>query len=94
MARRKFTVEFRKSAVQLVRQQGYSVPEAARSLGVEPASVRGWLKKYGDGFVDPSPGSDAALRSENQRLRRENAQLRMEREILKKAATFFAKDQP
>jgi transposase len=71
MARRKFTVEFRKSAVQLVRQQGYSVPEAARSLGV-----------------------DAALRSENQRLRKANAQLRMEREILKKAATFFAKDQP
>ncbi len=94
MARRKFTVEFKKSAVQLVLQQGYTITEAARSLGVDPASVRGWRVKYGDQMAIASPGSDAALRSENQRLRKENAQLRMEREILKKAAALFAKDQP
>jgi len=94
MGRRRFTVEFKRSAVQLVHQQGYTAVEAARSLGVDPASVRGWLVKYGDQVDSAPPGSDAGLRSENQRLRKENAQLRMEREILKKAAAFFAKDQP
>jgi len=94
MARRKFTVEFKKSAVDLVQRQGYTVTEAARSLGVDPSSVRGWLAKYGGEVTAASPGSDAALRHENQRLRKENSQLRMEREILKKAAAFFAKDQP
>ena len=94
MGRRKFTVEFKKSAVQLVQQQGYTAVEAARSLGVDPGSVRGWLAKYGDQVESAPPNSDAGLRSENQRLRKENARLRMEREILKKAAAFFAKDQP
>lgn len=94
MARRRYTVEFKKSAVGLVRQQGYTVAEAARSLGVDPSSVRGWLAKYGDQVQGAADGSDAALRQENQRLRKENARLRMEREILKKAAAFFAKDQP
>jgi len=41
MARRKFTREFKLSAVQLVNKQGYSIPEAARSLGIDPANVRG-----------------------------------------------------
>jgi transposase len=52
------------------------------------------LTKFGDGVEGPSTGSDGALRAENQRLRKENARLLMEREILKKAATFFAKEQP
>jgi transposase len=94
MAKRKFTREFKESAVGLVRQQGYTVTQAARSLGVDPASLRGWLTKFGDGVEGPSTGSDGALRAENQRLRKENARLLMEREILKKAATFFAKEQP
>ena len=48
MARRKHTLEFKRSAVQLVNQQGYSVPQAARSLGVDVTSIRGWLKKFSD----------------------------------------------
>lgn len=93
MAKRKFTREFRLSAVQLVNQQGYSFAEAAKSLGVDPASVRGWVEKYGadDG---QAPAGEGAMAAELRRLRKENARLLMERDILKKAAAFFAKEQP
>jgi transposase len=94
MAKRKFTREFKESAVRLVRQQGYTLTQAAQSLGVDPGSIRGWLTKFGEGIQAPEVGSDGALRAENQRLRKENARLLMEREILKKAAAFFAKEQP
>lgn len=93
MARRKFTREFKISAVQLVNERGYSATEAARSLGVDPASIREWVKKFSseEGLV---PTGDGAVQAELRRLRKENARLRMEREILKKAAAFFAKEQP
>lgn len=93
MARRKFTREFKVSAVKLVNEQGYSVPDAARSLGIDPACVRDWVAKFS---TDPqlAPSGDGALAAENQRLRKENARLLMEREILKKAAAFFAREQP
>ena len=93
MARRKFTREFKLSAVKLVNQQGYSIAEAARSLGVDGGSIRGWLKKYAD-EPEATPSGDGQLQAELRRLRAENAKLRMEREILKKAASFFAKEQP
>lgn len=56
MARRKFTREFKLSAVKLVNEQGYSCTEAARSLGVDPASVRAWTEKLS--AADVSAGSD------------------------------------
>jgi transposase len=92
MARRKYTREFKISAVKLVNQQGYSVVDAAKSLGVDPNSVRGWIGKLG---VDAglAPTGDGAMAAELQRLRKENARLLMEREILKKAAQFFAREQ-
>ena len=93
MAKRKFTREFKLSAVQLVNQQGYSVPDAARSLGVDPNCVRGWIAKFG-GEAGAAPGGEGLLTAENRRLRKENARLLMERDILKKAAAFFAKEQP
>jgi transposase len=92
MARRKFTREFKISAVKLVNEQGYSVSQAARSLGVDPASVTGWVKKYAS-EAGLAPTGEGALQSELRRLRKENARLLMEREILKKAAAFFAKEQ-
>ena len=93
MARRKYTREFKVSAVKLVQEQGYSPPQAAKSLGVDPASVRAWVEKFEreEGLASTGEGATAA---ELRRLRKENAQLRMEREILKKAAAFFAKEQP
>jgi len=93
MARRKFTVEFKRSAVRLVNQQGYSVPEAAKSLGVDAHNVRFWLTKFSD-EEGMAPTGEGALAAELRRLRKENARLRMEREILKKAAAFFAREQP
>lgn len=91
MPRRKHTREFKLSAVQLVNQQGYSAAEAARSLGVDPASVREWVKKLGR---EPglAPAGEGAVAAELRRLREENARLKLEREILKKAAAFFARE--
>lgn len=93
MARRKFTREFKLSAVKLVNEQGYSPADAAKSLGVDPNSVRGWVERL-SAEAGVAPGSEAGLKAELRRLRKENAQLLMEREILKKAAAFFAKEQP
>ena len=93
MGRRNFTREFKLSAVKLVQEQGYSVVEAAKSLGVDPGSLRDWLKR-----LAPQAGSgvdsDTAVRAELRRLREENKRLLMEREILKKATVFFARQQP
>jgi len=92
MARRKYTREFKISAVQLVNEQGYSPCKAAKSLGVDPASVREWVRRFSND-PDLAPSGEGAVQAELRRLRKENAQLRMEREILKKAAKFFAKEQ-
>ena len=92
MGRRRYSRELKLSAVKLVNQQGYSVPEAARSLGVDPSNIRGWLEKFA-GEAEADPGSEGALKTELRRLRKENAKLLMEREILKKAAAFFAREQ-
>lgn len=93
MARRKFTREFKLSAVQLVNQQGYSISQAARSLGVDPQCVRGWVDKLGNEAA-AAPAGEGAMAAELRRLRKENARLLMERDILKKAAAFFAREQP
>jgi len=91
MARRMFSREFKESAVKLVYEQGYTPGEAARSLGVDPATLRFWLKKFPtSGGATPESG----LKAELKRLREENKRLLMEREILKKATAFFARQQP
>jgi transposase len=92
MARRKFNQEFKLSAVQLVNHQGYSIPEAARNLGIDPNSLRGWIKQFA-GEEGSAPKGDGAVQAELRRLRKENARLIMERDILKKAAAYFAKEQ-
>jgi transposase len=92
MARRKFTREFKLSAVQLVNQQGYSIPEAARSLGVDANCIRYWIEKFGK-EQSTAPSGEGAMAAEIRRLRKENARLLLERDILKKAAAFFAKEQ-
>ena len=90
MAKRSFTREFKESAAKLVSEQGYTVAEAAKSLGVDAGSIRGWLKKFpGNGVISGS--SENSLKAEVRRLRDENKRLRMEREILKKATAFFAR---
>ena len=93
MPRRKYTREFKISAVKLVNEQGYSIAEAAKSLGVDPNSVRGWIGKFSS-EAGLAPSGEGAMAAELRQLRKENARLLMEREILKKAAQFFAKEQP
>jgi transposase len=92
MARRKYTREFKISAVKLVNEQGYTIPNAAKSLGVDPNCVRGWVGKFGS-EAGLAPSGEGALVAELRQLRKENARLLMERDILKKAAQFFAKEQ-
>ena len=94
MARRSFTLEFKTSAARLVREQGYSVAQAAQSLGVDPRSIRDWVAKLAPQPQPTPAAADAELRQEVERLRAENKRLLMEREILKKATAFFAREQP
>jgi transposase len=93
MPKRRFSREFKISAVKLVNEQGYSIVDAAKSLGIDASNLRGWLDKF-SGQEDVPPRGEGAVQAELRRLRKENARLLMEREILKKAAAFFAREQP
>ena len=92
--RRTYTPEFKAEAVKLVTEQGYSVAEAARSLGIHETLLRSWKQaleaKGPDAF--PGQGKFPALEEELRRLRAENKRLLAERDILKKAAAFFARE--
>ena len=83
---RRYSREFKEEAVNLVVVQGYSVAEAARSLGVSANMLSRWKQ----GFEGSAPSVDE--KAELARLRKENKRLLMEREILKKAAAFFASE--
>ena len=91
--RRSFSKEFKLEAVKLVKEGGLSVTAAARDLGIGQTSLSRWVRQYD---VDHGKGAAGALTTEEKeelrRLRRENRRLRMEREILKKATAFFAKE--
>lgn len=84
--------EFKFQAVEMAMQPGATKSGVARSLGVNPNTVAGWINNYknSDGIVGPP--RDADERSEIIRLRRENKHQAMEIEILKKAAAYFAKE--
>jgi transposase len=92
--RRTYTPQFKSQAVKLVTEQGYSVAEAARSLGVSANLLRSWkhaLRNKGE-HAFPGNGHLAPLEEELRRLRAENKRLLAERDILKKAAAFFARE--
>ena len=93
MPQKRYSREYKISAVRLVNVQGYTIAEAAKSLGVDPSNVRGWVGKFSK-EVGMAPTGEGAVAAEMSRLRKENARLLMERDILKKAAAFFAKEQP
>jgi transposase len=88
--RRKYTEEFKREAVALVTEQGYSVAEAARSLDVGENLIRRWRQHIEQGSAEGQ--LNANEREELKRLRKENRELRMEKEILKKASAYFAKE--
>ena len=89
-----YTKEFRQDAVKLVIEQGYSGLEAARRLGIPTSNVTRWVRQYRQDQQDLADGgiTRKELEAENRRLKKENKRLEMEREILKKAAAFFAKE--
>jgi transposase len=88
-----YPTAFRAEAVELARSSGQTIPELAADLGVSGQTLRNWLHQAD---VDAGRGRPGELstteREEFRRLRRENQVLRQEREILKKAAAFFAKE--
>jgi transposase len=92
--RRQYTAEFKREAVELVTNQGYTIAEAARNLGIRDQVLGRWrrehLQKQQNAF--PGTGHQSPEVEELNRLREENRRLKLEREILKKAAAFFAKE--
>jgi len=88
MARQHYTREFKVAAIEMVTQKGYSIHQAAKELGIDHQTLRDWIKKPGG-----MEGAAAEnLQAEVRRLRKENTQLRLERDILKKATAYFAKE--
>ena len=88
--RRTHSEEFKREAVKLVSEQQLSVAEAARNLGIHANLLRSWKQRFEAEAGDTLLTEDE--RMEMARLRAENRRLRMERDILKKAAAFFAKE--
>jgi transposase len=90
-SRRYFSREFKAETVELIRSSGRSVPDICRDLGLTETTVRNWVRqaRVDAGEVE---GLTTDERDELRRLRAENRTLRMERDLMKKAAAFFAKD--
>jgi len=89
--RRSFTKEFKAEVVALVRQPGSSVASVARDLDLTETAVRAWVKQA-DVDSGRRDGLTSAERDELARLRKENRVLREERDILKRATAFFARE--
>jgi transposase len=87
---RTFSKEFKEEAVRLVLDQGVTLSQASRDLGINISSLRNWLSKHREkqGVTSTSTESEA---EELRRLRKENAVLKMERDILKKATAYFSR---
>jgi transposase len=88
-----FTKEFEREAVRLARTSGQTRRQTAENLGVGLSTLTRWLSRSRDCEIDaPDPARSDDMASEIKRLRRENEVLRQERDILKKATAFFAKE--
>jgi transposase len=94
MERRRFTREFKVEAVKLVTERGVGIGQASRDLEVDSTVLRRWVKEFGSDPQQafPGHGQQKADQAEIARLRHEVAKLKAERDILKKAAAYFAKD--
>ena len=91
--RKQYTQEFKDSAVKLVTEQGYKLTEASRNLGVNVSVLRRWkIAAEGGAKQNATAKQSADIQAELAKLKKENHRLKLEREILKKAAAFFAKE--
>ena len=91
----KYSKEFREEAVKLVTEERLSVPEAGRRLSLPPSTIVSWVKackagKLGDVGKTYRPLTEVEM--ELTRVKKENSELKMERDILKKAAAYFARE--
>lgn len=87
---RKYTLEFKEEAVKLVTEQGYTQNKAAQLLGINSKNIHRWINESMN--KNKKNNKKVLEQEEIVRLRKENERLRMEREILKKAAAFFANE--
>ena len=85
-----YSEEFKADAVKLILEERYKPSEASRNLGVSQKTLRDWVKKKQTSLM--KPGAEESQQKELKRLQEENRRLKMEREILKKAAAFFARE--
>ena len=94
MARRSYTREFKLEAVRLVSERGLSVAQAARDLDLHENVLRKWVKQYREDPAQAFPGAGQMKpeQTEIAQLKNEIRKLKAERDILKKAAAYFAKD--
>jgi transposase len=91
--RKKYTEEFKRDAVRMMRNRGErTVGQIADDLGVGANQLHRWSAQYEQEAVAKRNEKGETLEEENRRLRKENERLRMEKAILKKAASFFAKE--
>lgn len=92
--RKKYSKEFKLDAISLVKEQGYTPAEAARSLGINANMLGRWIKEQesSDGQAFRGNGKLTAEQAEIRQLKEEVRRLKMEKDILKKATVFFAKE--
>jgi transposase len=87
--RKTYDKEFKEAAVKMVLEQGLAVSKVAKDLGVSPPSVGGWVREVEERGKKAFPGKGKPHDEELRRLQRELERVKMERDILKKAITFF-----
>ena len=92
--KRKYNPELKAEAIKLVNEQGLTQAEVSQRLGIPKGTIGNWVSGYTASSLGAPSGEEsyAVLKSENTRLRKELADARMEREILKKAAAYFARE--
>ena len=90
MKSKRYTEEFKKEAIKQVTERGYSVADVAQRLGTTTHSVYAWMKKYDK--PSPRQSDKVDIEAENLRLKAELRGMTEERDILKKAAAYFARD--
>ena len=93
-ATKTYSAEFKERAVKLAVESEQSIAQTARELGVNENTLHTWIGKYHRTERQEKEGHDEHLYEELKRLRKENARLKEEREILKKAAAYFAQQLP
>jgi transposase len=94
--KREYSTEFKIDAARLVEDQGYTVKETCERLGIPLSNLTRWLSQYRKGKLQPGhkQAQPTAVEAELKQLREENKRLEMEVVILKKAASYFARQMP